>query len=82
MNWEAIGAIGEIIGALAVVASLAYLALQIRHSAASTQFATELEASKQFSAFVARITHDEKLERILPGDGRIFTNKASAGMVD
>ena len=30
MNWEAIGAIGEIIGATAVVASLVYLAVQIR----------------------------------------------------
>jgi len=30
MNWEAIGAIGEIIGALAVVISLVYLGLQIR----------------------------------------------------
>ena len=30
MNWDAIGAIGEIIGALAVVISLAYLAIQIR----------------------------------------------------
>jgi hypothetical protein len=27
MNWEAIGAIGEIIGAAAVVASLGYLAV-------------------------------------------------------
>lgn len=30
MNWDAIGAIGEIIGAAAVVASLVYLAVQIR----------------------------------------------------
>jgi hypothetical protein len=30
MNWEAIGAIGEIVGALAVVVSLIYLATQIR----------------------------------------------------
>ena len=30
MNWDAIGAIGEIIGAFAVVVSLVYLALQIR----------------------------------------------------
>ena len=30
MNWEAIGAVGEIIGALAVVLSLVYLAIQIR----------------------------------------------------
>ena len=30
MNWDAIGAIGEIVGAIAVVASLVYLAIQIR----------------------------------------------------
>ncbi len=32
MNWDAIGAISEIIGALAVVITLAYLAIQIRQS--------------------------------------------------
>ena len=30
MNWEAIGALGEMIGAVAVVVSLVYLAVQIR----------------------------------------------------
>jgi len=30
MNWEAIGAVGEIIGAIAVVVSLVYLASQLR----------------------------------------------------
>lgn len=30
MNWDAIGTIGEIIGATAVVVSLVYLATQIR----------------------------------------------------
>lgn len=33
MNWDAIGAIGEIIGAAAVVASLLYLAVQTRANA-------------------------------------------------
>ena len=32
MNWEAIGAIGEVIGAAAVVITLVYLAIQIRQS--------------------------------------------------
>ena len=32
MNWDAIGAVGEIVGALAVVVSLLYLAGQIRVS--------------------------------------------------
>jgi len=64
MNWEAIGAIGEIVGALAVVLTLGYLAVQTRHSAASTQSATELDASKQISAFVTRITYSKTLQRI------------------
>lgn len=32
MNWEALGAIGEIVGAIGVVLTLAYLAVQIRHN--------------------------------------------------
>ena len=37
MNWDAIGAIGEILGALAVFVSLLYLAIQIRYSNAQAQ---------------------------------------------
>ena len=32
MNWEAVGAIAELLGAIAVVATLIYLAIQVRHS--------------------------------------------------
>jgi len=32
MNWEAIGAVGEILGAIGVIATLAYLAVQIRQN--------------------------------------------------
>ena len=32
MNWEAIGAIGEVLGALAVVITLIYLAVQVRQA--------------------------------------------------
>ena len=32
MNWEAIGAVGELLSAAAVLATLVYLALQVRHS--------------------------------------------------
>ncbi len=35
MNWEAIGAIGETAGAVAVVATLFYLAIQIRQNSSS-----------------------------------------------
>lgn len=36
MNWEAIGAIGEIMGALAVVSTLLYLSVQIRQYQSSS----------------------------------------------
>jgi len=36
VNWEAIGAIAEILGAIAVIATLGYLAIQIRENTRST----------------------------------------------
>ena len=32
MNWEAIGAVGEVLGSIAVLATLVYLAVQVRHA--------------------------------------------------
>ena len=46
MNWDAIGAVGEAGGAIAVVATLVYLARQIRHSSLSARASTTLDASR------------------------------------
>jgi len=40
MNWEAIGAVGEVAGAVGVIATLGYLALQIRRSNSATSSET------------------------------------------
>ncbi len=40
MNWEAIGAVGEAVGAIGVVATLAYLAVQIRQNTGATRAAS------------------------------------------
>ena len=40
MTWEAIGAIGEIVGAGAVVLTLGYLAIQMKQNAAATRAQT------------------------------------------
>ncbi len=42
MNWEAIGAVGETVGALAVLVTLVYLAMQIRQNTKSVQAAVNL----------------------------------------
>jgi len=64
LNWEAIGALGEWVGALAVLATLAYLALQIKQNSQSIRSNTELEASRQLAGLVARISADSNLKRI------------------
>ncbi len=58
MNWEAIGAIGEIVGAAAVVATLGYLALQIRYSSNATK-AQSVQAVQQSMIDIALATMDE-----------------------
>jgi len=40
MNWEAIGAVSELVGAIAVLVSLLYLASQIRQGTATTRVQT------------------------------------------
>lgn len=48
MNWDAIGAVGEFIGAMAVVASLIYLAIQVRQSKASGEREAAFEMIRSF----------------------------------
>ena len=46
MNWDAIGAVAELVGAIGVVASLGYLAVQIRQSTEQSRLNTSaIEAS-------------------------------------
>ena len=63
--WEAIGAIGELVGAAAVVATLAYLAVQTRTNTAAVNRATTqsiLAGRAQASQFIAG---DESINDLL-----------------
>ena len=53
MNWEALGAIGEIFGAIGVIATLVYLATQIRQNTRAIRGAT-LNAVTQHQQFELR----------------------------
>ncbi len=59
MNWEAIGAIGEIIGAAAVVLTLAYLAMQVRAGARNTAMDARQRVLDRFSDARAHIIHSD-----------------------
>jgi len=63
MNWDAIGAIGEIVGAIAVILSLIYLALQIRQNTTTTQGSNELVMSRSVANWVSKANIDAHLRR-------------------
>jgi len=50
MNWEAIGAVGEVAGAIGVIATLLYLAAQIRQNTRAMRGATQdaIDERKQY----------------------------------
>lgn len=50
MNWEALEAVGEIVGAVAVLATLLYLATQIRNQNQQARDANRQFAVAQFNA--------------------------------
>jgi hypothetical protein len=61
VNWDAIGAIGEIVGAVAVVLSLIYLASQIRQNTNSTQGSNELDVTNNLATWISRASLDPML---------------------
>lgn len=61
MNWEAIGAIGEVGGAIAVVATLGYLAGQIRHSSRATRLAAAHAFKHDSQEMRLALAHDAGL---------------------
>ena len=65
MSWDAIGALGEIAGALAVVVSIAYLSIQIRASIRQGKNAQTLRFQEQFAQLSAQtINNAEHAELI------------------
>ena len=62
MNWDAIGAVGEILGAAAVFASLIYLALQIRIQNRESQLSAIHDISVGFRESIARFVTEETME--------------------
>ena len=67
MNWDAIGAIAELLGAVGVIASLVYLAGQIRHS--REQMSQNTQALRTASYQQLFQSQEELISRGLNGPG-------------
>lgn len=63
MNWNAIGAVAEIVGAIAVVVTLIYLAVQVRQATQATQAASFQTASALEQEFLLVVGQDPATAR-------------------
>lgn len=64
MNWDAIGAIGEMVGAGAVVITLAVLTVQIRQSAKAARAQTKLDVNRNVATYLLAQTQTNTLARV------------------
>ena len=64
MNWEAISAIGQIVGAIAVVVSLIYLAREVRSSADAAQLASRHSLADIFTRWIQQLSGHPHLREL------------------
>ena len=65
MNWEAIGAVGEVLGALGVIATLGYLAAQIRQNTRALHSSSCSQNAEQLWLVNLAIAQDRDLARMM-----------------
>jgi len=64
MNWDAVGALSELIGAVAVIITLIYLAVQVRQNTLSNQNSASQTISAQYSEWLSLIIENESVAHI------------------
>ena len=75
MNWDAIGAIGEIAGAIAVFLTLLYLATQLKQNSASTRASTYSSTTDGWHSYLqSQTVEDLELMIKLAADHESLTN--------
>jgi hypothetical protein len=64
MNWEAVSTIAEVIGAIAVVLSLIYVAAQIKQNTAASRSQSINQINSQYGALMNQIAMNGELAKI------------------
>ena len=64
MNWEAIGAIGEMVSAVGVIGTLIYLALQIRNSTMESRLIANADIARDYNSLLQHISDDKELSML------------------
>ena len=61
MNWDAVGAIADAVGAAGVIASLLYLAVQVRASTRASAVESKLAGTRMYTDFIAMLVKSPEL---------------------
>ena len=64
MNWEAIGAVGEVLGAMAVVVTLIFLIQQLRQTSLQLRLNSSQTASNTYSGRIREVLTNPELTRV------------------
>ena len=64
MNWEAVGAIGELVGAGAVVVTLIYLSFQLRQNTKTIKVISAQAVTEELQAMFSLLSSDQSLAEI------------------
>ena len=72
MNWEEVGAIGQVLGSIAVFVTLIYLAIQVRHSRAETLRSIRQSRSDAVREMQFQTAQSEWLNRVLIKASRAY----------
>lgn len=67
MNWEAIGSVAETLGALGVMASLIYLAVQLRQSKRDVRADALQQLGRDYAAHGSIVMQDENVTAFIKG---------------
>ncbi|MGR8948216.1 MAG: hypothetical protein ACU84Q_09235 [Gammaproteobacteria bacterium] len=64
MNWDALGAIGELVGAAAVVISVVYLAIQIRRQTEQEKLSASRELAETWNQCLKQVAEDKQFAEL------------------
>ena len=75
MNWDAVGAIAELVGAIAVVATIGYLAFQVRQTNRISRTNTVTDIQKRFDEINTVLLSNAELRRVLVKEGPLESDE-------
>ena len=73
MSWDAVGAIGELVGSLAVLVTLAYVAIQVRHTRAQLEVSIQQKRYDTFRELLLETLRNPELRRTYDKTGKVYS---------